>query len=74
MGIRINHERLKRELVIRGLSQADLARKAVLSNPTITSATHGRSVSPYTVGQIAKVLAETPPIDGIADLIGDHAA
>jgi len=74
MGIRINHERLKHELAIRGLSHADLARKAALSNPTITAATHGRSVSPYTVSQIAKVLAKTPPIEGIADLIGDHAA
>jgi len=74
MGIKIDHERLNHELTIRGLSHADLARKAALSNPTITSATHGRSVSPYTVGQIAKVLAETPPIDGIANLIGHSAA
>ncbi|MHB8313922.1 MAG: hypothetical protein ACYDD0_11610 [Candidatus Dormibacteria bacterium] len=62
-------ERLRLEIARRGWGNADLARAAKVSAPTITAALAGRPVAPRTVLRIAIALAETPPVTGVDSIL-----
>lgn len=65
---------LRRQLVIRGLSGADLARLARVSAPTVSQAVNGRPISPRTLKAIAAVLEGVPVLPGTVGLIGAATA
>ena len=59
----------------RGMSAADLAAKAQVSPTTVSALLHhGRPVSVRSARRIAKALTDTPPIDGLSDLLRDEVA
>jgi S-DNA-T family DNA segregation ATPase FtsK/SpoIIIE len=51
------------------LGNADLARAARVSAPTVTAALSGRPVAPRTLMRIAVALADTPPVAGVDDIL-----
>src|SRR6266566_6013317 len=67
--VRLNTARLRREMARRGLSGADLATLAGLSPTTISTAKHGRPVSPRTLRKIAFALSRAPALPGGEDLL-----
>jgi transcriptional regulator with XRE-family HTH domain len=59
----------------RGMSAADLAAAANVSPTTVSALLHhGRPVSVRSARRIAKALADTPPIDGLENLLKDEVA
>lgn len=68
-GIRIDPDRLRREMACRGLYCADLARMAGLSPTTVSAAVQGRPVSPRTLRQIAAALSRVPVVPGSSELL-----
>ncbi len=64
MSVPIDGAALRRELAIRGLTQADLAIESHRTQATICHAASGRRVSPSTLAAIARVLARNPPLVG----------
>lgn len=68
-GIRIDTERLRREMACRGLYCSDLARRADLSPATVSAVMHGRPVSPRTLRGIAAALSRVPVVPGSSDLV-----
>lgn len=67
--VSINSDRLRRELLRRGWSGADLSRRTGISKPTISCAMRGRPIQPRTLKRIARALSETQAIDGADDLM-----
>ena len=66
-GVRLNVDRLRREMAYRGLSGADLARLAGVSATTVSAAMLGRPVAPGTLRRIAIALSRVPLLPG-----GEH--
>ena len=66
---RLNVERLRRELVIRGWNGVDLAYYAKVSPATVSAALQGRPVTSLTVRKMALALSQAPPLAGAEDLI-----
>jgi transcriptional regulator with XRE-family HTH domain len=59
----LNRDRLRRELAIRGMSQADLALAAGIHPVTITMwMTRGVQPTTTTLTKVAKALAAIPPV------------
>lgn len=52
-----------------GLHGCDLARLAGVSAATMSSAMHGRPVSPRTIRKIAAALTRVPVVPGLDDLL-----
>ena len=71
MTIRLDPERLEREIARRGWSAKDLADAAGCSPGTISAARRGRAVTGATVAKIARALREAPIVKGIDELLGD---
>lgn len=69
MSVRLKPEVFAHELAIRGLTQAEVARRSGLTKQTVCIAGKGRTVTPETLRKIAKVLSEVPPI--AEDLVAD---
>jgi transcriptional regulator with XRE-family HTH domain len=59
-GVLVSIAALRRELALRGLSQADLAVAANVSPTTITAIMKGRRVAPRVVRKISKALDAEP--------------
>ncbi|MHB1500177.1 MAG: helix-turn-helix domain-containing protein [Candidatus Dormibacteria bacterium] len=58
MSVVLAADRLRFELARRGWGNADLARAARVSAPTVTAALSGRPVAPRTLMRIAVALAD----------------
>jgi len=69
MGITVDGERLRRELIRRGWHSSDLARAAGLSEPTISAALMGHQISVHSLRSIAEAIARTPEVAGIDKLM-----
>ncbi len=73
MSVVLAADRLRFEIARRGWGNADLARAARVSAPTITAAMAGRPISPESLRKIALALGATPPVAGVdAILPGVH--
>lgn len=66
---RVNTERLRREMLLRGWSGVDLAQFAGLSPATVSAAVLGRQVSTTTIRRMALALSKAPVIAGTAELL-----
>ena len=69
MSVVLARDRLRLEMARRGWGNADLARAAQVSAPTVTAALAGRPVAPRTVLRIAIALAKTPPVTGVDSIL-----
>jgi len=73
--INVDPDKLLLALNRRGMSAADLAAAAGISPTTLSGCLHhGRRVTVRTARRIAKALSDTPPIDGLEDLLADEVA
>jgi predicted transcriptional regulator len=74
-GIVINGRELRRQRLIRGLTGADLARRARVAATTVSHAENGRPIHPRKLYAIVAILAEREPIPGFEafspDIPGD---
>lgn len=61
---------LRRELARRGMTQAELASIAGVSEPTVSHAMAGRMVSYLTIRKFARALTVTPVLPGTEGIIG----
>jgi transcriptional regulator with XRE-family HTH domain len=71
VSLRLRSEAFRLQLALRGMSQADLARKAGLSEATVSAAARGVPVAPQTlrrIGRIGKALAAEPLL-GVRELV-----
>ena len=66
---RLNVERLRRELVIRGWNGVDLAIHAQVSPATVSAALRGRPVASNTIRKMALALSKAPPLAGTEDIL-----
>ena len=66
---RVNADRLRREMLLRGWNGVDLAHYAGVSPATISHAVRGLPVSTTTIRKMALALSRAPAIDGAAELL-----
>ena len=66
---RLNVERLRRELVIRGWNGVDLAHHALVSPATVSAALQGRPVNSNTIRKMALAFSKAPPLAGTEDIL-----
>lgn len=71
MSVVIRAERLRAEMVRRGLSGRELAKAAGLSAPTICTALAGRPIATRSLQLIAQTLTSIPPL-AVADVLLAH--
>jgi transcriptional regulator with XRE-family HTH domain len=71
--VSVDVDALRRELSLRGWSQADLAAKADLSPTTVNGIMHDKMVSLRVVRKIARALDAEPVTATMTALIGDAA-
>ena len=71
MSARISRARLDRELVLRGWTAQDLARRSGVSGATISAARHGQPVRPSSIHRIVTALLRAPIVDGVAELLDE---
>ena len=69
MSAPIDPAQLRYMLAVRGLSFSDLARRAKVSNATVTAANKGRSISPDSTSRIAAAIGEVPEDEVIKRLL-----
>jgi len=71
-----NNYLVKVELAKRAWQQADLAREAGLSEPTVRAVIHGRRVSAATALKVVQALERNPPNERLLALLnwGHHGA
>ena len=62
--VRLDTERLLREMALRGWNQLDLAREAEISQPTVSAAARGETVSIKTAKAIHDAFEKNPPMLG----------
>jgi transcriptional regulator with XRE-family HTH domain len=72
--VAINTAQLKRQMELRGLSGADLARQAKVAEATVSRALNGRRIQPGTLRAIAEALALAAPIPGVDSLLDPDQA
>ena len=73
--VRIDACALRRAMRVRGLTGTELARRANVSEATISHAMNGRRIRPATLRTINSVLRATPPLEDVEALIaGDESA
>ena len=66
---KVNAERLRREMLLRGWDGIDLAYHAGVSPATVSHAINGLPVSSTTLRKLALALVEAPVIAGAEDLL-----
>lgn len=69
MVVGVNLDRLRTELELRGWSWQRLADEAGLARSTVSRIAGGERPSVATLGRIAKVLTDNPPVPGLAELV-----
>jgi transcriptional regulator with XRE-family HTH domain len=67
--IRIDPCALRHAMRVRGLTGAELARRAKVSEATISHALNGRRIHPATLRAINTVLRAVPPLDNVEALV-----
>lgn len=67
--IRVNADRLRREMAARGWDGVDLAYHAGVSPATISHAMQGHPVSSTTIRKLAAALVRQPAIAGVEGLL-----
>jgi transcriptional regulator with XRE-family HTH domain len=72
--VRLSRDRVTRALQARAWSAQELSRRTGISPTTISNCMAGRPISPRTAQRIAHALAETPALDGLAELLSDEVA
>ena len=65
----LDGDELRRQLTLRGMTAADLARLASVSAPTVSQALRGRPLSPHSVKAIVNALARVNPLPAAPGLI-----
>lgn len=66
----LNADGLRRELALRGLTQAEIAAIAGLTEATVSHAMNGRRVEHRTIRALARALTVTPALPGAAGIVG----
>jgi transcriptional regulator with XRE-family HTH domain len=74
MNVTIDPAGLRRELGRRGMTAAECAAIAGLSEATVSHAMTGHRVSHVTVRRLARALTVTPTLTGIDSIIPGHLA
>ena len=69
MTIRLDPERLERELARRGWNATDLAKASGCSAATISGVRNGKAITSSTARKIAAALREAPVVPGIDELL-----
>lgn len=69
MSVVLAADRLRLEIARRGWGNADLARAARVSAPTITAALAGRPITPNSLRKIALALSTSPPVAGVDEIL-----
>jgi len=69
VGIRLDRDRLDRELALRGLTAHQLSALAKVAPATLSRARHGHPVTPRTLSKLAMALTRVPVVPGAADLL-----
>ncbi len=69
-GAKLDLARFEHELARRGLTHAQLAKRANVATMTLSRGVAGHQLDPRTLSRIAAALLEVPPIPGIDLLIG----
>jgi transcriptional regulator with XRE-family HTH domain len=62
--VRLDTEHLLRQMALRGWNQLDLAREAEISQPTVSAAARGETVSIKTARAIHEAFKKHPPTLG----------
>ncbi len=70
--IQIDGAKLLGEMNKRGLSAAELSRKAGVSPGTISGLMGGRTITPRTARRISAVLWSHQPVPGLAEILADQ--
>jgi transcriptional regulator with XRE-family HTH domain len=68
-GVRIDARALRHAMSVRALTGNELARRARVSNATISHAMNGRRIRPATLRAINAVLRATPPLEDVEALL-----
>ena len=68
-GVRVDAVELRHAMRIRGLTGADLARRAGVSQATISHTINGRRIHPATLRAISAVLHSVPPLEDVEALV-----
>lgn len=66
---KVNAERLRREMLIRGWDGVDLAFRAGVSPATVSHAVNGLPVSSTTLRKLAQALVAAPIVAGAEELL-----
>ncbi len=67
--VRIDTRELRHAMRIRGLTGAELARRAGVSQATISHTINGRRIHPATLRAISAVLHSVPPLEDVEALV-----
>ncbi len=67
--VRIDTRELRHAMRIRGLTGAELARRAGVSQATISHTINGRRIHPATLRAINAVLHSVPPLEDVEALV-----
>jgi transcriptional regulator with XRE-family HTH domain len=70
-GVAVNSNVLRRQMHVRGLTGAELARRARVAEATISHALNGRRIHPAKLRAIAGALSQVEPLPG-ADMLLDR--
>ncbi len=73
-GIAVNGRELRQQMQLRGLSGAELARKAKVSAATVSQAVNDRRVHPRKLHAIVAALGSIEPLPGLAQFAADEPA
>lgn len=68
--MRLDADGLRRELALRGLSQAQAAALAGITPATLSHSLNGHPVAITTVRKLARAIATTPVLAGASTLVG----
>ena len=66
---RVNADRLRREMLLRGWNGVDLAYRAGVTPATVSHAMRGLPISSTTLLKLAVALSSAPVVDGAAELL-----
>lgn len=69
MRVQLDGAGLRRELARRGMTQAELAKAAGVTEPTVSHAIAGKMVSYLTIRKLARALTVTPVLPGTDGII-----
>lgn len=72
-GLRLDADRFRRELALRGITSGTVAEVAGVAPNTISRILAGQPISVATLRQVAKALHSLPVLPGVDELLGGGA-